>query len=135
MNIFICLFCGSKFEFIYFNKCKAFITNLHGSIHFTAVKHEKEVVQVATCCLPGHIVSFFIEELGSPQSQSCVHYLCPENGKYYYQTRPFNICQQCFAKSMISPCKVKGIINNLSTVDHWNILKISKELMEEVEFF
>lgn len=36
---------------------------------------------------------------------------------------------------MISPCKVKGIINNLSTVDHWNILKISKELMEEVEFF
>lgn len=41
-------------------------------------KHEEEVVQVVSGCLPGHVFKFFIQELGSPQSQSNVHYLRPE---------------------------------------------------------
>lgn len=38
-------------------------------------------------------------------------------------------------KSMISPCKVKSIIDNLSPVDHWNILKSEQELISEIEFW
>lgn len=119
-----------------YNKCWPFITNLHGSIHFTAVKHEEEVVQAATGCLPGHVFDFFIEELGSPQSQSCVHHLSPEKGTYNYPPLFLNIRQQCFEKkrkrSHLARLKASLIIcTRLITGISWNV---NKELTEEVKF-
>lgn len=64
------------------------------SIHFAAIEHEEEVVQVATGRLPGHVFHFFIEELGGPQSQGCVHHLCSVNGTYDYSALSFKIEQQ-----------------------------------------
>lgn len=58
--------------------CRPFITDLHGSIHFAAVEHEEEEVQVASCRLPGHVFHFIDEELGGTQSQGCVHHPSPE---------------------------------------------------------
>lgn len=55
------------------NKRCLFITNLHGSIYFAAVKHEEEVVQVLAGCLPRHVFQFSVEIRCSPQSQSHVH--------------------------------------------------------------
>lgn len=94
------------------------------SIHFAAIEHEEEVVQVATGCLPGHVFHFFIEELGGPQSQGCVHHLCSVNGTYDYSALSFKIEQQHSTEKMYSPSEVKSIINNLSSVDHWNVLEI-----------
>ena len=100
-------------------------TNLHGSIHLAAIKHEEEVVQIASGCLPGHVFHFFIEELGGPQSQGCVHHLCPESSTYSYSALSFEIEQQQSTKNTYSPSEVKSIIDNLSSVDHWNVLEIS----------
>lgn len=53
------------------------MTNLHGPIDLTAVKHQVEVVQVAAGSGPGHVLCLVDQELGGPQGQRCVLHLCP----------------------------------------------------------
>lgn len=95
-----------------------FFTNQDGSIHFTAVKHEKDVVQVATRCLPGHEFKFFIQELGCSQSQSNVHHLCPERNMQNEMLLTFSISDSSLrrpdrarlkASSMICTRLINGI--------------------------
>lgn len=105
------------------NNCRTFTTDLHGSVHFTAVKHEVEVVQVAYGSLPGHVLHLLGEELGGAQRQSCVHQLSPEKSntvRYVCLQWPTTIDRN---KKKVSPCQVKGIVDNLGSVDHWNLLK------------
>lgn len=57
---------------------RPFTTDLHRPVHFAAVEHEEEEVQVASGRLPGHVFHFLDEELGGTQSQGRVHHLSPE---------------------------------------------------------
>ncbi len=49
---------------------------LHGTINFTAVKHEVEEVQVSHCRLPGHIFCFTVQVLGGIEGQYCRDDFC-----------------------------------------------------------
>lgn len=110
---------------LYTRLTQGLFTNLHGSVHVGAVKHEVEVVQVAANRLPGHVFHLFVEEFGHSQRESYVHHLCPENITYYWSTcfqNESGIIWSWGWEGIFTPCKMKGIRNDLSTTDDRNIL-------------
>ena len=101
----------------------------HHPEHLTAVKHQLEVMEVVERRLPGHVLCLLAQEPRGPQGQGHVDVIGPARGEGSVSspaprllptprvpTLPVPLAPA--ASWHGSPGQVKGVIDDLGTVDH-----------------